>query len=88
MRFAVLSEDALFVDNIIVAKESQKAELENALGRTLMDAAPLDMAIGDFYNGKSWTRNIEGEQVALPVGDNPAVTAVFDILGGAVDVDE
>lgn len=82
MRFAVLTENKLHVENVIVAKESQKAELENALGRVLMDAAPLGMAIGDFYNGKEWTRNIEGEQVALPIGDDPAVEEILAILEG------
>jgi hypothetical protein len=82
MRFAVLSENKLFVDNIIVAKESQKSELENALNRTLMDAAPLGMAIGDFYNGKAWTRNVDGEQVALPIGDNADVEEAIAILEG------
>ena len=82
MKFAVLSENGKFVENVIVAKETQKAELEHALGRKLMDASPLGMAIGDFYNGKDWTRNVDGEQVALPIGDDPAVEELLAILEG------
>ena len=89
MKYAVLSENGLFVDNMIVLKESQKAEFENILGRKLMEASPLGMEIGDFFNGKNWTRNVDGEQVALPVGDNPAVTEVLAMLeGGDANVDE
>lgn len=67
MRFAILSVDQLFVENIIVANESQKEELEESLGRTLMDAAPLGLTIGDFFNGAAWTRNVDGEQILLPI---------------------
>lgn len=67
MRFAVLTEDQEFVDNVIVANEDQKDELEAALGRTLMDAAPLGLTVGDYYNGANWTRNVDGEQVTLPI---------------------
>lgn len=89
MKFAVvLNENPLFVDNIIVANEEQKEELETALNAQLLDASLLDMEIGDYYNGNSWTRNIDGEQIALPIGDNPSVTAAIDILGGVTNVDE
>lgn len=89
MRFAVINNNEPdFVENVIVANEAQKEELEKALNATLMDASILDMQIGDYYNGKEWTRNIDGEQVALPIGDNPNVTAVIDMLGGDIDVDE
>lgn len=67
MRFAILSVDQLFVENIIVANEIQKEELEESLGRTLMDAAPLGLTIGDFFNGAAWTRNVDGEQILLPI---------------------
>ena len=83
MRFAVLSENKLFVENIIVAREAQKEEMEKALNRTLMDAAPLGMSIGDFYNGTAWTRNIDGEQIVLPIDDNYAVAEAIAILEGA-----
>ena len=67
MRFAVLTEDQEFVDNVIVANEDQKDELEAALGRTLLDASPLGLTVGDYYNGANWTRNVDGEQVTLPI---------------------
>ena len=80
MRFAVLTEDQEFVDNVIIAQAAQKEELEAALGRTLMDAAPLGLTVGDYYNGASWTRNVDGEQVALPLEENPDVTEVLNII--------
>ena len=82
MRFAVLNENHEFVENVIVAQAAQKEELEAALGRTLMDAAPLDLTVGDYYNGASWTRNVDGEQVSLPLDPNPDVTEVLDIIEG------
>ena len=82
MRFAVLSANQEFVENVIVANGSQKDELEAALGRTLMDAGPLGLTVGDFYNGTAWTRNIDGEQVALPLEENPDVEEVLSIMEG------
>lgn len=82
MRFAVLSANQEFVENVIVANESQKDELEAALGRTLMDAGPLGLTVGDFYNGTAWTRNIDGEQVTLPLTENPDVEEVLNIMEG------
>lgn len=82
MRFAVLSQNQEFVDNVIVARENQKEEMEAALGRTLMDAAPLGLTVGDFYNGAAWTRNIDGEQVVLPVGVSADVAEALAILNG------
>lgn len=80
MRFAVLTSDHTMVDNVIVAREDQKQELEGALGRVLMDAAPLGLQIGDLFNGENWTRNVDGEQVALPLEENPDVNEVLDII--------
>lgn len=82
MRFAVLSQNQEFVDNVIVAREDQKEEMEAALGRVLMDAAPLGLTVGDFYNGAAWTRNIDGEQVVLPVGVSADVSEALAILNG------
>lgn len=82
MRFAVLTENHEFVENVIVAQATQKEELEAALGRTLMDAAPLGLTVGDYYNGASWTRNVDGEQVVLPLDPNPDVTEVLNIIEG------
>ena len=82
MRFAVLSANREFVDNVIVANESQKDELEAALGRTLMDAAPLGLTVGDYYNGAAGTRDIDGEQVVVPVGVGADVAEALAILNG------
>ena len=82
MRFAVLTENHEFVENVIIAQAAQKDELEAALGRTLMDAAPLGLTVGDYYNGASWTRNVDGEQVSLPLDPNPDVTEVLNIIEG------
>lgn len=85
MRFAVLSKDGDFVENVIVADESQKEAIEAALGRTLRDASILGMTIGDFYNGKAWTRNVDGEQVTLPIEAPSAdVNEALAILSGEV----
>lgn len=83
MRFAILNETHDLVENVIVANANQHDELEASLGRTLVDASSLDMQIGDFFNGVAWTRNIDGEQVKLPIGDNSAVAEAIAILEGA-----
>ena len=87
MRFAVLTEDQEFVDNVIVANEDQKEELEAALGRTLMDAAPLGLTVGDYFNGAAWTRNVDGEQMVLPIGDSTGGEEALAILSGEVEAD-
>lgn len=87
MKFAVLSTDEQFVDNVIVARESQKEELEASLGRTLMDASPLGLTVGDYYNGSAWTRNVDGEQVVLPLeaAESADAAEAIAILNGEVD---
>lgn len=87
MRFAVLNETHDLVENVIVANANQHDELEASLGRTLVDASSLDMQIGDFFNGVAWTRNVDGEQVALPIGDSADGEAALAILAGEVDED-
>ena len=82
MRFAVLTENHEFVENVIIAQAAQKDELEAALGRTLMDAAPLGLTVGDYYNGASWTRHVDGEQVSLPRGDSADGEEALAILTG------
>lgn len=67
MRFAVLNAAGDMVENVIVAAENQKEELEAALGRTLIDAAPLGLLPGDLKAGDAWTRNVDGEQTTLPI---------------------
>ena len=86
MRFAVLSADQEFVDNVIIAQAAQKDELEAALGRTLMDAAPLGLTVGDYFNGAEWTRNVDGEQVTLPIiTDSADAAEALAILSGEVE---
>lgn len=86
-KYAVIKNN--FVENLIVCAPEQIEEMEAALDATLMDAAPLDMAVGDFYNGAQWTRNVDGVQTPLPVSDNRAVAEALMILnGGNVNVDE
>ena len=80
MRFAVLNAAGDLVENVVVARENQREELQTALGRVLMDAAPLGLQIGDLFNGTSWTRNVDGEQVTLPLDANPDVTEVLNII--------
>lgn len=86
-KYAVIKNN--FVENLIVCAPEQVAEMEAALNATLMEAAPLGMEIGDYYNGTAWTRNVNGVQTPLPIGDNPFVAEVIAILeGGAANVDE
>jgi len=63
MKYAVVKENA--VENVIVADEAQKAELEAALGAELVDAQPFNLQIGDLRVGANWTRNQDGEQIVL-----------------------
>lgn len=70
MTYAVKKGD--FIENMIVAHESQKEELEAALGAELISPKKYGLTIGDYWNGTNWTRNVDGEQVVLePVGDEP-----------------
>lgn len=85
-KYAVIKNN--FVENLIVCSEEQVAEMEAALNATLLEATPLGMEIGDYYNGAAWTRNIDGVQTPLPIGDNPFVTQALTILEGGNDVDE
>lgn len=85
-KYAVVKNN--FVENLIVCSEEQVAEMEAALNATLMEATPLGMEIGDYYNGAAWTRNVDGVQVPLPIGDNPYVDQALAILEGESDVDE
>ena len=85
-KYAVIRNN--FVENLIVCSEEQVAEMEAALNATLMEAAPLGMKIGDYFNGTAWTRNVDGVQVPLPIGDNPYVAQALAILEGSGNVDE
>lgn len=82
MTFAVRKDD--FITNIIVANYDQKAELEAALSAELIDTEECNVAIGDYWNGVAWTRNINGEQVVVdttPINE-PTSDELLKILAG------
>ena len=85
-KYAVIQEN--FVVNLIVCAPEQVAEMEAALGATLLEATPWACKSGDYFNGTAWTRNVDGVQVPLPIGDNPYVNQALAILEGESDVDE
>lgn len=85
-KYAVIKNN--FVENLIVCAPEQVEEMEAALNATLMEASPLGMEIGDYFNGECWTRNVDGVQTPLPIGDNPFVAQALAILEGESDVDE
>lgn len=81
MKFAVVKND--MVENVIVANESQKEELENALSAELVDAQPFNLQIGDLRVGDNWTRNQDGEQIILTGQPTYAdLLAIIDVLTG------
>ena len=63
MRYAVVKNN--IVENIIVAKEENKEEMEISLGAILIDASVYNLQIGDMKVNDNWTRNDKGEQVIL-----------------------
>ena len=63
MRYAVVKNN--IVENVIVAKEENKEEMEMLLGAILVDASVYNLQIGDMKVNDNWTRNDEGEQVIL-----------------------
>lgn len=63
MKYAVVKGD--MVENVIVADEAQKEELEESLQAELVDAQPYGLQIGDLRVGGKWTRNQDGEQIVL-----------------------
>ena len=94
MKYAVVKDD--MVENVIVADEAQKEELEAALCAELVDAQPLGLPIGDLRVVGKWTRNQDGEQIMLtekPTYDEllarveDAETALA-LLGGVPEVDD
>lgn len=55
-------------------------------GHAVMDASLLGLAIDDIYNGNAWTRNVDGEQVVLPIEEDSAdVQELLAILLGEVE---
>ena len=81
MKFAVVKND--MVENVIVANESQKEELENALSAELVDVQPFNLQIGDLRVGDNWTRNQDGEQIVLTGQPTYAeLLTIIDVLTG------
>lgn len=88
MRYAVIEGEGAnaFVENVIVADAVEQMGLEASLGKRLVDAGPLGLAIGDLHNGREWTRNVDGEQVALPLAEPIAeVDALLALFEGVTD---
>lgn len=55
------------VENLIVIREEQVAEMEAALGCEIVDARPYGLCAGDLRTAAGWTRNAGGEQMVLPL---------------------
>lgn len=62
-KYAIVEKN--FVKNIIVINAEQVQEVSEALGKELVEADTLRLTIGDYRRNGVWTRNIDGEQVAL-----------------------
>ena len=63
MKYAVVKDN--FVTNVLVADAAQKDELETSLNAELVDASQFGLQIGDMRVNGAWTRNQDGEQIAL-----------------------
>ena len=63
MKYAVVKDN--FVINVLVADAAQKDELEASLNAELVDASQFGLQIGDMRVNGAWTRNQDGEQIAL-----------------------
>lgn len=57
------------VTNIIYINETAMQDFA-ARGWELMDAAPMGLQIGDYRRADAWYRNLDGQEVALPVPDD------------------
>ena len=63
-KYAVVENN--FVTNVIIIEPEQVEEMAVGLNAELVDAEPFRLAIGDYRRGgKTWTRNVDGEQVVL-----------------------
>ena len=69
MRFAMNQEN--YITSIIICNPEQQEEMETALDVKLLDAEAERLEVGDHFNGTSWCRNYNGEEI--PVTDH-----VFD----------
>lgn len=64
---AVVIDD--HVDNIIYISEKVMAEWQEN-GQELIDRETCGLAIGDYRQGETWYRDIDGEPVELPLPEN------------------
>ncbi len=67
------------VVNVIYIDESNM-ELFNAQGMELLDSEPLGLSIGDYREGESWYRDMEGQKVELPVPVEPISPTYTELL--------
>ena len=63
MVYAIKIND--IITNTIVASPHQIDEFQKALNCEFIDPSEYGLAIGDYWNGTHWTRNVNGEQVIL-----------------------
>lgn len=54
------------VTNIIYINETAMQDFA-ARGMELMDAAPMGLQMGDYRRADAWYRNLDGQEVALPL---------------------
>lgn len=60
--------------------------LIRATGSLWLRTDPLGLGVGDLYNGIHWTRNVDGEQMTLPIeADSLDAEEAIAILLGEVD---
>lgn len=74
-----------YVENVIVGEfdEAGRQNFEVALRAMLLDVLPLGLCIGDLFNGVNWTRNVDGEQVVLPIlAESREANEVLGLLTG------
>ena len=87
MKYAVVKNN--MVENVLVAQEEQKEEMEQALNAELIDAAPFGLQIGDMRVNGVWTRNQDGEQITLTgrptydelAAENEEMRTALNVLG-------
>ena len=55
------------VQNVIIIKENQIPSMSVILDCEIVDASPYGLCAGDLRTVNGWTRNIDGEQIILPL---------------------
>lgn len=59
------------VQNVIVIKKEQIPSMSAILNCEIVNAEYHGLCAGDLRTSKGWTRNINGEQVVLPLLEQP-----------------